>query len=231
MPYVKRNPKTTRRTTSRKPKVSKAVKQYVRRTRPKVETKQSWTHHNEVNLSTLSQGYTSTGPLISQGTNSLTRIGNKITASGMHLKGVLNNNSGSETTVRMLIVGFDASNGDPSLNLFRTGASGATAAISAVNGLDAMYYPINTIDLHVYYDTTYKLAGSATGNAGANVKVFQKFVKFNRRQIEYKGNATGYSNQNWLYQIIWIAADTNDDTTSGTAVELSAMERFFYQDA
>lgn len=220
-----------RRKTTGKAKVSKAVKQYVRRTRPKVETKQVWVHHNEVNLSTLAQGYTSTGPLVTQGTNSFARVGNNINASGLHLRGVLSNNSGSESMVRVIVVGFPGSNGDPSLNLFRASSGGSTAAVSAVNGLDAMYYPLNIAELHVYHDHVHKLAGSAAGNAGANAKTFMQFIKFNKRKIEYKGNTTGYGNQNWMYQIIFIAADTNDDTTLGTAVELSMIERFYFQDA
>jgi len=190
-----------------------------------------WTHHNEVNLSTLAQGYTSTGPLTTQTANAASRIGNIIQACGLHMRGVLNNNSTSESMVRIVVVGFDSTNGDPSLNLYRSSSGGATSAVSAVNGLDAMYYPINTVDLHVYYDKVYKLAGSATGNSGANVKTFMKFIKFNRRKVEYKANTNGYGNQNWMYQILFIAADTNDDTTTGTAVEMSMIERFYFQDA
>lgn len=206
------------------------MKRYVRRTVPKVETKQQWVHHNEVSLNTLSQGYLSNGPAIAQGNINAARISNVIHATGLHMKGVLNNNSGSESLVRALVVGY-AAQGDPSLNIFRNAVTGATAAISAVNGLDAMYFPVNKVDYHVYYDKLIRVAGSATGNASANVKTFSKFIKLNRRKIEYKGNTWGFGNQNWMYSIIWIAADANDDTTTGTVVELSMLERFYFQDA
>jgi len=198
---------------------------------PKVEVKQNWTHHNEVSLSTLAQGYQGVGPILSQGSGTDSRVGNTINLLGVHFKGALNNNSTSETFVRMMIVGYDSENGDPTVNLFRSNQSGTVSGVSSVNGLDAMYYPVNKVDLHLYYDRVYRLAGSATGNSGANCIFFNKYQKFNGRKVVYKGNTWSYGNQNWMYSIIWIAADANDDTSTGTSVELSCLARTFYKDA
>lgn len=230
--YGKRKPRYVRnRSSNKKPKVSKAVKQYVRRTVPKVETKELWIHSNEQQLNSLTQGTQTGGPFISQGTGADQRIGNVIHANRLHVKGVFNNNSTSESIVRMMVVGFDSTNGDPTLNLFRNGATGATAGVSAVNGLDAMYFPLNQVDLHIYHDKLVRLAGSVTGNAGANVQVFQKTIPLYRKRIEYKANTVSFGNQSWQYSVIYIIADSNDDTSTGTVVELSSLLRFYFTDA
>jgi len=198
---------------------------------PKTEMKCSWSHHNEVQLNTLTQGYQSIGGAsLNQGTQLNTRICNQVFAQGIHLKGVFNNNSTSETFVRMIVIGYPGSNGDPTLNLFKGNTTGSTTGVMGVNGLDDMYFPINSVELHVYHDQVFRLAGSATGNAGLNCKFFNKFIKLGGRKIEYKGNTYGYQNQSWMYSVIWIAADANDDTTGGTAVELSCLERFYFKD-
>lgn len=234
MPGVRtsRSTRTTRRPRrTQAKKVSPAVRKYVRRVMLKTEMKQAWAHHNEVQLSTLAQGYQSLGVCqVGQGTASNNRIGNIIRAKGIHIKGAFNNNSTSESFVRALIIGYPATNGDPTLNLFKNLPTNTSTGVSSVNGLDAMYYPINKTELHVYWDQVFRLAGSATGNSGANCKFFSHFVKLNGRKIEYKSTGSGFSNQNWMYSVIFIAADANDDTSTGTAVELSALERFYWID-
>ena len=190
-----------------------------------------WLHTNEVALSTLAQGYHQPMFPIVQGTGTDNRIGNIVNLSALQLRGVVNNNSTSETMLRFIVVGYNSNNGDPTLTLFRNTSNGITAGVSGVNGLDAMYFPLNKLDMHVYVDKMIKVAGSATGNAGSNVKFFNKFIKLNRRKVEYKGNTTGYGNQNWMYSVIWIAADANDDTTTGTNCELSYFHRLWFKDA
>jgi len=212
--------------------VPAATKKYVRRLMPKTETKQVWAHHNEVQLNTLAQGYQSNQVVqIGQGTASNLRIGNVVNLSGLHLKGAFNNNSTSESYVRMMVIGYPSENGDPLLNLFRSLPTGTTTGVSSVNGLDAIYYPLNKLEMKVYCDTVYRLAGSATGNSGANTKFFSRFIKFGGKKVEFKSTTSGYNNQNWMYSVIWIAADANDDTSTGTAVELSCLERLYFRDA
>jgi len=198
---------------------------------PKTETKVSWSTHNEVQLSTLAQGYMSAaGSYINWGNQPNTRIGNTILGSGVHIKGAFNNNSTSETFVRMIVLSFRGSNGDPTLNLFQANTTGTVTGVSSVNGLDAIYYPLNKKDLTIYRDKVFRLAGSATGNAGANCKFFNLFVKFGGAKIQYTANTYGYGNQTWQYAVIWIASDANDDTSTGTAVEMSCVERFYFRD-
>lgn len=195
---------------------------------PKIEMKQCWNHINEQALNTLSQGFQSLGPTLAVGTASNQRIGNIVHLKGLHIKGALNNNSTSESFVRFMILGYNTALGDPTALLFRNAATGTTSGVSGVNGLDAMYMPLNKVDLHVYHDRTMRIAGSATGNSGANVRMISKFVKFGGKKVEFKSNAA-YAD--WAYTVCWIAADANDDTSTGTSVELSYLERLYYKDA
>jgi len=195
---------------------------------PHVEMKQYWNHTNEVALSTLVQGYNTTGPAITQGTAGNQRLGNIIHLSGLHIKGALNNNSGSESFVRFMIFGYDVSIGDPLTYLFRNASTGTIVGPSGMFGLDCMYYPLNKIDLHVYHDQVIKIAGSVSGNAGNNARMINKFVKFGGKKLEYKSNSA-YAQ--WAYVTVFIAADANDDTSSGTNVELSFLERAYFKDA
>lgn len=231
----KRTSAPRRRTASKRPAVTKAVKSYVRRALPRVEMKTNWYHDNEVQLNTLSQGAMQAYPQVNQGTTDLARVGNDINMKSFQIKGVLNNNSTQESYARCLILGH-AGSLDPTFStfpIFAAGASGQTFTISQVNGLDTMYYPINKVETHVYYDHVFKLAGSATGNSGVNTRMFSKFIKFpgKGRKVTFKANATGTGNQNWFISVYWIVADANDDTTTGTTVELSQLTRFWYTDA
>lgn len=227
-----------RRKTSapRKFTVSRAVKKYVKRALPKIELKTFWQHDNEVSLNTLSQGTTANmyHPQLAVGNSGLQRVGNEINFKSMHLKGVLYNNSTQETYVRMIVVGCPGTL-DPTITtfpLFRSGSSGVTSVVSSLNGLDQMYYPLNTMDLTVYQDNVFKLAGSNSYSGGSNTRMFSKFIKFpgKGKHVTFKGNTTGQNNQNWYINVIWLAADANDDTSTGTNVELSMLTRYWYQD-
>jgi len=223
-----------RKYVKRKPTVSKAVKKYVRRTMPAIERKCNWYHDNEVQLNTLSQGAMQGYPLVTQALAATGRIGNDINVSMFQIKGVLNNNSGSESWARCIVCSHDGTI-DPNMGtfpLFVNGASNNTVTISTINGLDTMYYPLNKTDLTVYYDRKFRLAGSATGNAGNNTSMFNKTIKFpgKGKRFTFKGNTTGVNQQSAFISVIWIVADANDDTTTGTTVELSQLTRYWYTD-
>jgi len=201
---------------------------------PAIEFKENWFHDDEVKLNTLNQGAMAGYPQVTVGNSHITRIGNEIALKSFQVKGCLNNNSVQESYCRLIILGHDG-NLDPNaatFPLFRNTASGTTASISSVNGLNAMYFPINNVDNKIYHDKIYRLAGSATGNSGANTRMFNKFIKFPGKgmKIKYEATGTGVGNQNRFISVYWIAADSADDTTSGTDVELSQLTRFWYTD-
>lgn len=208
--------------------VSAAVKRYVKSHTPKPEMKSVWQHTNEVAMNTLSQGTVTTMPSILNGLGQA-RVGSEILARGLHLKGCVNNNSTAESYLRMVVFCYNGAV-DPATNFFLASGAGTASAISSVNGLDAMYYPINQRDLKVRYDRVFRLSGSASGNAGKQTTMFSKFIKFGGKKIKFNANTSGVFNQDWQYAICWIAADANDDTSTGTAVEVSMLERFYYTD-
>jgi len=214
--------------------VSTAVKKYVRSAVPRVEIKQQWQHDNEVQLNTLTQGAMQGYPQVINALAATGRIGSDISLLSVDIKGCLYNNSGAESYVRMLMVGHPGSI-DPTFStfpLFLTAGSGSTGTVSTVTGLDIMYYPINTTELTVYEDKVFRLAGSATAGGPSNTQFFHKIKSFGPRgkKITYKANSSGPNNQNWFVSVIWLVSDANDDTTAGTAVELSQLTRISYSD-
>jgi len=173
-------------------------------------------------------------PQIANGQSNSTRIGSDISFKGLQVKGVLYNNSGSESYARLIIVGHPGTI-DPTYStfpIFKNTSAGATATIASVNGLDTMYYPLNNTELTIYHDKVFRLAGSATAGGPSNTRMFSKFVKFagKGKMIRYKGNTSGVNNQNWFISVYWIVADANDDTSTGTNVELSQLTRMYFTD-
>lgn len=209
--------------------MNSATKAYIRRVMPKVEIKQLHVHQNEVQISTLTQTALVEGPSIVQGTAWNNRVGNEVCAHKLEVRGVLYNNSTSESMVRMLILSTKTHTDLSEVFISNTG--GSTSGTSTIGGLDTMYYPINEADFRIHTDKIIKLAGSATGNAGANAQVIKHTVKFPKIRVKYDNNATGAFSQNWRYYVFYIAADSNDDTSTGTVVELSALTRFFFTDS
>lgn len=223
-----------RRPVKKTSSVSTAVKKYVQRVVPAVELKENWYHDNEVQLNTLTQGAMQAHPQVTNGTTHVARIGNEIALKAFEVKGILNNNSTSESFARLLILGHSGDL-DPTFStfpIFRNAANGTTSNISGVNGLDTMYYPINDVDTHIYYDRVIRLAGSATGNAAGNTTMFKKKITFpgKGKKVTYDGAGIGLGNQTWFISVYWIVADANDDTTGGTVVELSQLTRYWFTD-
>lgn len=215
--------------------VSKTVKKYVKSVMPRPEVKSVWYHDNEVNLNTLTQGAMQSYPLLGQGSSKFQRIGNDIMLTEFEIRGTIKSNSATNTLwARALIVGHDGQI-DPTIStfpLFQASFDETTAPVSSVNGLDAMYFPINKKELTVYHDKVYRLAGDANGNDGKEALFFSKHIKFGPKgmKISFKGNLNGYKNQTKLVSVIWIVAEASDDTTTGYNVELSQLTRFWYTD-
>lgn len=215
--------------------VSKTVKKYVKSVMPKIEVKTAWFHDNEVSLSTLAQGAMQAYPLLANGPTKSQRIGNDIMLTEFEIKGSLKNNSATNTIyARALIVGHTGEI-DPTIAtfpIFQGNFDETTLPVSSVNGLDAMYFPINKKELTVYHDKVYKLAGDANGNDGKETVFFSKHIKFGPKgmKVSYKGNTSGYKNQTKMVSVVWIVAEASDDTTTGFTVELSQLTRYWFTD-
>lgn len=217
------------------PTVSRAVKKYVRRTIPAVEFKENWLVDTEKLLDSLVQGYMQPHPIVVNGTSHVTRIGNEISLKSFMMKGVLYNNSSAETYARLVIASCDGNMDVTSAStfpLFRNTSNGTTAGVGTATGLQAIYYPLNKLDLKVYVDKTYKLAGSVAASGGRCTRPYTHMVKFPGKgmKIKYEASSTGLGSQNRYIIAFWVIADANFDTTSGTQVELSGITRFWYTD-
>nr|QTE03440.1 MAG: capsid protein [Syrmaticus reevesii CRESS-DNA-virus sp.] len=226
-----RRTRTPARRIKRRPQgVSRAVKKYVKKMQPKVEMKQTWFHENEIAINTLTQGLSRVVPEpIVAGTGNTNRIGNDINAMSYHLKGALTNNANTEVYVRCIFFGCNASV-DPAAVFFRQAGTGPTAPVSSINGLDAIYFPINKLELKVMWDKVYKLAGNSGSTTTSKTVLLNKFIKLGGKKLTYKGPVDNIPD-NYTYYVTWIASEAYDDTTTGQTVEVSYLSRFFYKDA
>lgn len=131
----------------------------------------------------------------------------------------------------MIIVGYNPGVGQTPIqgNIFDGTVSGTTSGLASVNGLQSIYQPVNKKDYKVYRDKVFRLGGQSTGTI-AQSKMFNQFIKLRGRKITYDGNNVGTFNQNWTYCVCWIAAQANNDST-GTDVEMSCLNRFYYKDS
>lgn len=189
------------------------------------ETKSNWVHVNEQNLSTLT-GYIAYDPLvITEGSGVEERIGTEIMPTGLHIRGVVNNNGGSPNFVRILVVKSNTRQ-QVTLGDFFGAGTGLGQDISAVNGLDRMYWPIHKNVHTVLYDKVMRLEKSSEVGKSRS---FNKWLKLGGK-IKFDGGGTGSEQVTPRYHIVYMAAETEDDTSTGQNVEVSALHRLFYKD-
>lgn len=189
------------------------------------ETKSHWQHANEVNLNT-STGHLAYDPLAAaEGTGAEERVGTEIQPTGLHIRGVLYNNGNKANYVRIVVV-KSATRQHIGGGDFFMSAAGSGTDITAVTGLDKMYWPIHQKVHKVLYDRVIKLEQVAeTGNT----QTFQKWIKLSGK-VRFDGAATGVEQVTPRYHIVYMASQAADDTVLGENVELSALHRFFYKD-
>lgn len=193
------------------------------------ETKSKMIHFNELNLSTTVPGYFYDPMTILEGTGPDERLGNNITLSGYHLKGVLHNNNASLTKyVRMaLFYTTDRAQVSTASELF-INSSQLPVTGSTIGGLDMVYHPFNKSKVQVLYNKVYKVGPNDGSNAG-NTKFFNMFVKLRNRKIEFEhGQVINTENVSpRLHLGVWIAS--SDDDLDG-ALEMSSIGRLWYKD-
>lgn len=194
------------------------------------ETKRRWQGLNEVGLTHVDNAlfYDATG--ITQGTAINERVGNEVRLSGLHFKGVLNNNYDGVNFVRMVVFyGKDQMNFDSSVGIFQNSAGSLVSTLSQT-GLNSIYYPINKTRCQVLHDKVYRLAPAITnGESPATSKFFNTFVKLHGKKITFAGNDTGAdSADHRLHVGLWVA-DGRDDFPA-SRVEVSGIITTYYKD-
>lgn len=219
--------------------MKKQVRSIVRKELKKdVEVKYVELHANEVPINVLGAATVANLSQVGQGSGPYERVGKKVRNIGIHIRGVLNNNSTVTQFCRMAVVqSKDQADINPAtLIMASTGtgpATGATAtdqsggytAGSVLSGLDTIYYKLSDAKVNVLSQWTMKLGSSNTLD-GSNASIFNKFLK-SKRTLEYSGtgNATCIKP---IYLVIW-AADASDDALSGN-LELNYLATIYYTD-
>ena len=189
------------------------------------ETKVHWAHYNEKSLNTLT-GFEVLDPAaVVEGSGQEERIGTEISPTGFHIKGVLNNNGSSANFVRIVVVKSMTRQNIATGDWFAA-STGLGQDITAVNGLDRMYWPIHKKVHQVLWDKVYRL--EANGSTDKS-RFFNKFLKLGGK-LKFDGGNTGSEQSTPRYHIIYMAAETEDDTSLGQSVEVSAIHRLFYKD-
>lgn len=195
------------------------------------ETKVHYTHRDESNESTLSQG-TFFDPMdIDQGTAGDERLGNTIRAKNLHIQGVLHNTGSVCNFVRIVVFwAKDRQNFTNASGEFFVDNNGDPQTISSVTGLNAMYYPTNRALVTPLTDRRYRLGtGSATSD---ETRFFKINVPLKNKLIRYEeGTSGGADNVSPRLHVLFLAAEGEDDTSTGENIEVSCMMRFFYYDA
>jgi hypothetical protein len=233
-PYRKTAPKKTYRKKASTAKVSTAVKKYVKqvtaKSRPEMKRIMDSTTLDETAINTLTVPYIFREFSCVQGTQVQGRLGNELYIQGLHLKGILHNNSNTTIFVRRLILQLTDGTPTGAFTEIFTSGTGVPTDLVTTTGLNAMYHSINKSKFKVYDDTVMKLA-PLTSVDGNQTKMFNKFQKFGGAKITYEGNTSGEQNQNKRFLVLWIFADANDDTTAATnVVEVSSNITWYYTD-
>lgn len=232
-PYRKPAKRTFRKKkTTYKPKVSTAVKKYVKTHTPHVEVKRELDGFSENIVSATITPYLNYEPLIAQGSALNQRIGTQVKMIGIQLRTMLHNNSTITQMVRCLVLGCnsDTDTTPATMELFKDiSAAGAVTTIqTSGTSFGNMLYKVNDRKFKIYYDRTFKLGATSSAD-GQDVIFVKKFIKLNSL-IKYEGNSTGVGNQSKRFIILYLTSDPALDA-SGGAIEITGNHFYYFTDA
>lgn len=217
---------------SKKPKVSPAVRTYVKRMVPKPELKRDLDGFAENIINSTVSPYLAFEPVIAQGTALNQRVGTEITMRGIYLKTMFKNNSTTTQMVRVLVLSTtsDTDTNPATMELFQdiSPAGAVTTIQTSGTSFGNCIFKINKRKFNVHVDRLFKLG--ATGSLdGRDVAIFRKLVKL-RSKVLYDANSTGVGNTSKRYLIFYLISDPALDSGGG-AVELSGNHYYYFTDA
>lgn len=218
--------------------MKKQVRSLVRKELKKdVEVKYVELHMNEQPLNVLGASTVYNLSQIGEGTGPYQRIGKKVRNIGIHIKGIINNNTNVTQFARFVVVQSKDDNPITAASLLQAstaaGATGGAAVdpsggyVSGVplSGLDTIYYKMADSKVSVLAQWTIKLGQSLVLD-GSNAVMFNRFIK-SKRTLEFKNSGDAQCSRP-VYLIVWVA-DAPDDATTGT-VELNSLCTTYYTD-
>lgn len=163
---------------------------------------------------------------MSTGSGVAKRIGLKIQARGIHVKGHFFNRDGNPAYfVRMLVL-QDKSNNSQTFNGDEV-LMKANVPVSHAQGTESAYLSINKNRYKVYSDKLIKLS-SANTNA-ENLKIFNTFIKLNM-PIKYDGEFGNDIATNNI-QIVYWAVNPSNSVSTTEQIQANYSTTAFYQDA
>lgn len=223
-------PKKARRSTRKAP-VSKSVKAYVNRLIPKPEMKIRTLVADEVAMDSLSpQYYVQELTSMAQGAACFQRVGNKIVAKKIDIRGVMFNNSTRDCFTRHLLLKCAGDVTVSSIGEFFDPGNGVIGDLLTVNGLNQIYTRINPVKFKVLMDKTVRVAGTATGDSGAATIFFKHQKSLGRGlNIQYEHNTSGEYNQDWRLVYVVLLGEAKDDSIGG-GMELSFQADTYFTD-
>lgn len=228
-------PRSYKKKTIGKAKVSTAVKKYVKKATSslKPEMKRVIDNYTETTIENVVTPYYIYEPSITQGTTVSTRVGNTIKMAGVNVKAMFRNNATNSAYFRVLVLSSDgATDATPAtMELFTetNNVGGTSPIVLSGTGAINILYKINNRRFKVHYDHTFKLA--ATGSTdGKEVMLFHKFVKFGFKTIKFDSNTSGLNDQTTRYYVMFLHSETALDGVGG-AIEISGQNKWYFTDS
>lgn len=163
---------------------------------------------------------------ISTGSGVQKRIGVKIQARGIHIKGHFYNRNGNPAYMVRMLVLQDKTNNSQTFNgdefLMKAGV-----AVSHAQGTESSYLSVNKNRYKVYSDKLIKLS-SANTNA-ENLKIFNTFIKLNM-PIKYDGE-TGMDIATNNIQIVYFPINPSNAVSTTEQIQANYSTTAYYMDA
>jgi len=226
--------KVYRKKTVSKPKVSTAVKSYVKKVmKPmKPEVKRQIDFYTEVSHDAIVNPYSLYELAVVQGTTPAQRTGNIINLIGLNINAFFRNNATTTEFVRTLVLSCpsDTDTAVATMELFQDATTGGGTAVIQNSGTNAVniMYPINKSKFKVHYDHVFKLGGNGS-TEGKDVMKFNKFLKF-QSKIKFDGTGVGLGNASRRFLVVYLTSDPLLDSAGG-AIEITGINNWYFTDS
>jgi len=156
------------------------------------------------------------------------RSGNKISTIGIRVSGTIHNPVGQHMFCRMLVLKKAQGNDDLQSTLLPLFDVGPTATIGdAAASTQVIYTPINENRFTVLQDKVWSF-GPTSGAGIAQAIAFSEYSPV-KTTIEFESNLGGSGIKN-VIQVIFIAAQANNDLAATAALEVSACSELYFVD-
>lgn len=224
-----------KRTFKPRPKtVPKAVKSYVnKKLRSEIELKKFYFNNVETPDSTTSLNAVDMVTMV-QGTGISQRVGNEVKLQGLHIKGVLHNNSTDLPIFCRTIVLYTKDelpiSATTEMFTFIDGTSASATSVGLASGsINTILTPLHKANIGtVLYDSVTKLGPQKSAD-GTNTRNYSKFIKLHGKKMHFANAGTSGVSSERLFVINFYADATQDFAVA--TIEHSRFHTLWYTDA